>query len=172
MAYLVQTVVTKFIFLSLIFSLITAPVLSLPFVVFNGFLSTCNDAEELIETLEKDSGNQGQCISLGGWLPRLYSAFTPIMDQVKLACEKVKELDELKNGYNLIGISQGSMISRGLIEFCDEAPPIKNFISLGGPQAGIATAPNCTGDICEKIRYLAATLPIYSDDQQVNLTYG
>ncbi|KAK9757773.1 hypothetical protein RND81_01G184800 [Saponaria officinalis] len=85
------------------------------------------------------------------------------MDQVVLACQKVKELDELKNGYNLIGLSQGGLISRGLVEFCDEAPPVKNFISIGGPQAGVASAPNCSSNaICGILGDLINIVPVYS----------
>ncbi|XP_074272801.1 uncharacterized protein LOC141596511 [Silene latifolia] len=167
MVYLVQTIVTKFIFLILIFSLTTS-VLSLPFVVFHGIGDTCNSVEEFIQILEKDSGNHGQCIILGDDAED--SAFVPIMDQVTLACQKVKELDELKNGYNLIGISQGSLISRGMIEFCDEAPPVKNFISIGGPQAGIAGPPNCSSHpICAYLKYLINLLPVYSNFIQASV---
>ncbi|XP_074272806.1 uncharacterized protein LOC141596512 isoform X5 [Silene latifolia] len=141
MAYLVQTIATKFIFLILIFSL-TKAAISLPFVVFLGIGETCQSMEEFIQILEKDSGNHGHCIMLGDNVE--VSVLVPIMDQVTLACQKVKELDELKNGYNLIGISQGGLISRGMIEFCDEGPQVKNFISVGGPQAGVAGAPNCS----------------------------
>nr|XP_016434838.1 PREDICTED: palmitoyl-protein thioesterase 1-like [Nicotiana tabacum] len=67
-------------------------------------------------------------------------------------------MNELQQGYNLVGLSQGNMVARGLIEFCDGAPPVrilsqlyfnnsfslyvKNFISIGGPNAGVAA---CTG---------------------------
>ncbi|KAF3645878.1 putative ATPase 7, plasma membrane-type isoform 1 [Capsicum annuum] len=54
-------------------------------------------------------------------------------------------MNELKQGYNLVGLSQGNVVARGLIELCDGAPPVKNFISIGGPNAGVAFAPACTG---------------------------
>ncbi|XP_074268975.1 uncharacterized protein LOC141592277 isoform X2 [Silene latifolia] len=159
MAYLVQTIATKFIFLILIFSL-TKAAISLPFVVFLGIGETCQSMEEFIQILEKDSGNHGHCIMLGDNVED--SVLVPIMDQVTLACQKVKELDELKNGYNLIGISQGGLISRGMIEFCDEGPQVKNFISVGGPQAGVAGAPNCSFPICARLTNLLNLLPVYS----------
>ncbi|XP_074272805.1 uncharacterized protein LOC141596512 isoform X4 [Silene latifolia] len=135
MAYLVQTIATKFIFLILIFSL-TKAAISLPFVVFLGIGETCQSMEEFIQILEKDSGNHGHCIMLGDNVE--VSVLVPIMDQVK-------ELDELKNGYNLIGISQ-----------------VKNFISVGGPQAGVAGAPNCSFPICARLTNLLNLLPVYS----------
>lgn len=33
-------------------------------------------------------------------------------------------MPELSDGYSIVGLSQGNMIGRGLIEFCDGAPPV------------------------------------------------
>lgn len=38
---------------------------------------------------------------------------------------------------------QGNLVARGLIEFCDDAPPVYNYISLAGPHAGISSVPWC-----------------------------
>ncbi|KAE9459383.1 hypothetical protein C3L33_08709, partial [Rhododendron williamsianum] len=37
----------------------------------------------------------------------------------------------------------GNVIGRGVVEFCDGGPPVKNFVSLGGPHAGTASVPLC-----------------------------
>ncbi|KAK4372120.1 hypothetical protein RND71_007504 [Anisodus tanguticus] len=52
-------------------------------------------------------------------------------------------MSELSRGYKTIGLSQGNMIGRGVIEFCDGGPPVRNLISLAGPHAGIASVPLC-----------------------------
>ncbi|XP_058211965.1 uncharacterized protein LOC131324110 isoform X7 [Rhododendron vialii] len=119
---------------------------SLPFVVFHGIADKCSGTEvtRFTELLSNWSGAEGYCIEIGNGVRD--SWFMPLMKQTTIACEKVKNMSELSEGYNIVGLSQGNMVGRGVVEFCDGAPQVKNFISLAGPHAGIASLPFC-GDI-------------------------
>jgi palmitoyl-protein thioesterase len=63
-----------------------------------------------------------------------------IRKQVMMLCDELKKDEALKDGFNLIGFSQGTILTRGYIEMCND-PPVYNYISWAGPQMGQWGAP-------------------------------
>ncbi|CAH8277961.1 unnamed protein product [Arabidopsis lyrata] len=112
-----------------------------PFIMLHGIASHCSDATNanFTQLLTNLSGSPGFCVEIGNGV--VTSLFLPLTQQAEIACENVKQMKELSQGYNIVGRSQGNLVARGLIEFCDDGPPVYNYISLAGPHAGISSIP-------------------------------
>jgi len=63
-------------------------------------------------------------------------------DLVEEACKKVGADPKLARGYNAMGLSQGSLFIRALVQRCP-TPQVFNLVSIGGPQQGVYGLPWC-----------------------------
>jgi len=66
---------------------------------------------------------------------RLDSLIMGMNDQVDAFAQAIQSDVKLQNGFNLIGHSQGGLITRGYVERYND-PPVHNLISWAGPQMG------------------------------------
>lgn len=82
--------------------------------------------------------------------------FMDINKQISLACSRIQQDPLLAQGYNAVGFSQGGLFFRGLAQRCP-SPPIRNLLSIGGPQQGVYGLPKCLGEdhvLCDYVRRL------------------
>ncbi|XP_057477614.1 uncharacterized protein LOC130765259 isoform X1 [Actinidia eriantha] len=143
---------------------------SFPFIVLHGISEQCSGdrVKQFTENLSNWSKSNGYCIEIGNGI--WDSWFLPLEDQVEEVCDTVvKKMKQLRKGYNIVGLSQGNLIGRGVLEFCEGGPPVKNFISLGGPHAGTASIPLCgSGLWCVLVNKMIKA-EIYTDYMQGHL---
>ncbi|CAL9241478.1 unnamed protein product [Arabidopsis halleri] len=145
---------------------------SVPFLILPEIGTQCSDdtVGNFTQLLTNLSGSPGFCLVIGDGNELAGSWLIPLTQQAEIACEKVKQMEELSQGYNIVGRAQGNLVARGLIEFCDDGPPVHNYISLAGPHAGIAVLPRCTtSDLLCGIVNGIGNETVYSDFVQDSL---
>ena len=145
---------SKLLFLSLCFSIVHS---IYPIAVFHGIADTCQmkNTSMLVNDLRRDLGVHVECIEVGnGYMD---SVFMPIMKQVEYACEQIKKNPKFQGKFNVLGISQGTLIGRYIIEKCDMKGQVVKYMSFDGPQMGIGSIPKLTcGVVCDFLNNITA----------------
>lgn len=73
---------------------------------------------------------------------RHYSYFDDANRQLMEACDSIKNDEKLKDGFNLIGLSQGGLMSRALVHRCTGIK-VHRLITMGSPLMGVMAFPGC-----------------------------
>lgn len=98
------------------------------------------------------------CIEIGnGAMTSLSRNFT---SQANEACLKLTQDPRLLKNISIVGLSQGALIGRYIIQNCKEFKgTVNRYISIGGPQMGVARIPGCFhGRICNAVSKLVNSL--------------
>jgi palmitoyl-protein thioesterase len=116
-----------------------------PVAVFHGINDSCDSWMGNLTKFISDqlNGVYTRCIESS---PGLYSVFTPIKRQAEIACEIIKQDPNFQSEFNILAVSQGSLIGRYIIEACAIKGTVKRYIAIGGPQMGVSKAPHCLGE--------------------------
>ena len=148
--------ITKLLILSLSFSIVYS---IYPIAVFHGIVDSCTmkNTSMLVNDLKRDLGVHVECIEIGnGYMD---SVFMPIIDQVEYACNQIKSNPNFQGKFNVLGISQGTLIGRYIIEKCQMNGQVVKYMSFDGPQMGIGSIPKITcGKACEFLNNITAPI--------------
>lgn len=122
-----------------------------PLAIFHGLGDFClnpayNEFGKYIN--EKGGATDYHCFESGGSLLDFVTSFN---HQAETACENLKKNDKFAGKeIAVMGLSQGALIARYIAEECEFGGKVKRFISIGGPQMGVAAFPHCaSGIMCD-----------------------
>ena len=104
-----------------------------PIVVLHGLESSSQKMEPLCDWLAETFEVKVFNIEIGNG--EKTSLYMPLDDQLQKLCDTLYEIDDLRAGFNFIGISQGGLLARGYVERCNLYPVI-NLITLVSPHGG------------------------------------
>ncbi|CAF2525674.1 unnamed protein product [Rotaria sp. Silwood2] len=127
----------RFVFVLLITAVVSNSVYR-PVVLMHGITSTAAGMEELASWIRASfPGIYVISVEIGNG--KVDSFLLPIDRQVEQFCDTVYADDHLRQGFNILGYSQGSIIIRGAVERC--SLPVYNLITLSGIHQGIFGIP-------------------------------
>jgi len=121
-----------------------------PVVIMHGIGANLSSMDSVIQWIQADyPGIYIKNVEIGNGAPD--SWFMPINSQVESFAATVTSDPNLKGGFNLIGYSQGGLITRAYVERYNY-PPVHNLISWAGPQDGVFGVPEvnaiCPDNLC------------------------
>jgi palmitoyl-protein thioesterase len=91
------------------------------------------------------------------------SIFENFETQAEEACQSILSDSNFQGEFNVLGLSQGGLIARNIVERCATKGNVRNLVTLGGPHMGVAKIPNCfDGTFCNILNYIADNL-VYFD---------
>jgi len=149
----------KAFYIKLIFLILSSLIISsnctYPVAIFHGIGDFC--LRPGMSNIEKFFSNKlnkvyTKCIETGGSFKDWFTSFE---SQAQKGCEAIKSDKNFSGEFSVVGISQGALLARYIIEKCDMPGKVKRYVSIGGPQMGVAKFPHCeSGFICERVNRL------------------
>ncbi len=117
--------------------------ISLPIAVFHGLGDNCHNPgmADFTKLLGTETGFVSHCFETGAGFS------TSFLDQCKTACEQIQKHQDFQGDFSVIGLSQGGLIARYIIENCNTKGFVRNIVSVGGPQMGVSKFPHCSNHL-------------------------
>lgn len=131
----------------------------LPLVMLHGIASSKSNLLILEEFIKTQFDLEIYNLEIGNGFQDSYSL--PMNIQLEMLCNTIYENDNLKSGFNFLGMSQGGLLARGYVQYCNLFP-VKNLITLVTPHGGVYDPNNI----------IVKLLNIYSPETQQDLSFS
>jgi len=113
-----------------LFCLIQSCIAYYPVVIMHGIGADNGSTASVIEWIHEALGNDVYVKNVEIGDGYYDSFFMEMNDQVQDFCEQMAADPNLVGGFNLIGYSQGGLVTRGFVERCNY-PPVKKLYNMG-----------------------------------------
>ncbi len=128
-----------------------------PIALFHGILDDCNSnfMKDIKRILQKYLNTKVHCVEIGNgyW----DSILMNLEKQSQIACTNIKKIKDFEGKFNILGVSQGTLIGRHVIEKCNMKGKVQNYVSFMGPQMGVSAIPTLKcGVVCEGLNFLVS----------------
>lgn len=141
-------------------ALAAATVSAVPTAIFHGLGDACiyPGMHSFTKDIKEGTGDYAKCIEVGNG--SLTSMTDNFMDQADKACQNLLAdenfaVDEI----NVMGLSQGALLARYIVESCPIQGKVRNWASIGGPNMGVIDIPHCfSGPFCAMINNISREL--------------
>lgn len=108
--------------------------LDIPVVVLHGVASSAGKMQEFSDWISDTFNRTVYNVEIGNG--ESTSLYTPLPKQLKMLCDTLYNIDDLRGGFDFIGMSQGGLLARGYVEQCNKFP-VFNLITLVSPHGGV-----------------------------------
>jgi palmitoyl-protein thioesterase len=118
-----------------------------PVAIFHGIGDSCSNPhlDEFAKYLSANlNGVYSKCIETGGAADDWFTSF---VSQAEQGCEQIKNDPNFQGDFSIVGISQGALLARYIIQSCQMKGRVKRYVSIGGPQMGVGKFPRCDNGI-------------------------
>ncbi len=137
--YIIKSIIMSkfFILLSIISCVYTCDVNTRPIVLLHGIESHMENLEELKFWIQDTFNRPVYNLELGDGDD--YSTDTPVYTQIDELKNTIYKIQELKEGFDFIGVSQGGLIGRGYVQIYNHHSQyqVNTLITLVTPHGGV-----------------------------------
>lgn len=130
-----------------------------PVAIFHGLGDACSNPgmSQITKHIGEQLGATAKCIEIGSGAES--SIFMNFEKQAEAACKTLLADPDFQGEFSVMGLSQGGLIARYIVEECQTKVPVRNIVTMGAPHMGVDATPHCfNGIICYPANFLVKSM--------------